>query len=254
MSDKDSAQNVIDSYRKRQSMAQKAPLIFAIAAILLIIGAAIIIWVIAGGGASVLAPDTPTPTITSTITEVPPTPTLASTDTATLPPPTDTPTPTLTATASLPFQYIVQEGDTLGSIADKFTVDVPSILALNPEIKPPDYVIFVGQAILIPPPNLKAPTATPLPTNLAPGTIIEYTVAEGDSLNLIASKFNSTADAIFKENKDTCCDGNLKTINDPLFVGWILRIPVNIVTPVPTATVGTIFPTAPVPPTATPTS
>ena len=251
MSDKESAQNVIDSYRKRQSMAQKAPLIFAIAAILLIVGAAIIIWFVAVGGASVLAQDTPTPTITSTVTEVPATPTIAPTDTATLPPPTYTPTPTLTATASLPFQYTVQEGDNLGKIADKFSVDVPSILALNPEIKPPNYVIFVGQSILIPPPNLKAPTGTPLPENLPPGTIIEYTVVEGDSLNLIAAKFNSTADEIFKENKDKY---KLKTINDPLFVGWILRIPVNIVTPVPTATVGTIYPTAPTPPSATPTS
>ena len=252
MSDKDSAQNVIESYRKRQSVAQRAPLIFGIAAILLIVGAAILIFWLTkpdGSPVSLFPPDTSTPTEAPTATKAP-TATNPPADTPTLPPPTETPSPTLTATASLPFQYTVQEGDTLDGIAKKFSVDTPSILAINPQIKPPNYVIFVNQTILIPPPNLKPPTTTPLPDNLPPGTKIEYTVAAGDSLGSIATRFNSTVDAIFKENKDKY---KLKTINDPLFIGWILVVPVNIVTPVPTATVGTIFPTAPTPATSTPT-
>jgi len=72
----------------------------------------------------------------------------------------------------------------------------------------------------------------------------------GDTLLAIAIKFNSDVDAIVKENK-------LANAND-IFAGQILRIPVNIATPVPTATVGTVYPTAniptntPLPPTATP--
>jgi hypothetical protein len=44
MSEKDSAQNVIQSYRKRQNMAQKAPMIFGLAALLLIVGAGVLIF------------------------------------------------------------------------------------------------------------------------------------------------------------------------------------------------------------------
>src|SRR5512147_2805702 len=98
MSYKDSAQNVIESYRKRQSMAQKAPLIFGLAALLLIVGAGVLIFWLAnpGGMPGFLARSTETPTPTATL---PPTSTATETplpsETATLPPPTDTPTPTL---------------------------------------------------------------------------------------------------------------------------------------------------------------
>ncbi len=48
MSDKETAQEVIESYRKRQQQAQRAPTIIAIAAVLLIIGVAVIIFWLLG--------------------------------------------------------------------------------------------------------------------------------------------------------------------------------------------------------------
>lgn len=47
--------------------------------------------------------------------------------------------------------YIVQKGDTLFKIAQRFGTTVDAILAVNPEIKDPN-LIFVGQKILIPAP------------------------------------------------------------------------------------------------------
>lgn len=245
MSDKESAQNVIESYRKRQTMAAKAPMIFGVAAVLLIIGAAVIIFWLTGDnrpGLSFLATETPTPTFTSTATLTP-----QPTNTPTITPspePSLTPTPTETATPSGPFIYTVQEGDLLADIAERFGVDLLTIMALNPNLDP--NAIFVSQEILIPPPNAALPTATDFPADFH-GTI-EYTVAGGDTLYAIIEKFNSTLDAILKENKDI-----LETANDPLYPGTKLKIPVNLVTPVPTATVGTVYPTAPVLPSKTPT-
>jgi LysM repeat protein len=246
MSRKDSAQNVIDSYRKRQNMAQKAPIIFGVAAVLLIIIAAILIYLATGSNQPLafLATKTPTPTDTATITV---TPTSTNTPTATATEaPTLTPTSTTTSTPAGPFVYKVQEGDLgLSMIATKFGVDLLVLFALNPNINPTNPVIQVGQEIIIPGPNTSLPTATSVSANYT-GTI-NYTVATGDSLYLIADKFNSTVDAIVQANKD-----KLTSATDTIFAGWILKIPVNIATKVPTATKGTVYPTAPVVPTLTP--
>ena len=124
------------------------------------------------------------------------------------------------------------------------------MLALNPSIDPKTLIIYVGQKILVPPPNMQLPTATAVSTLVPPGTLISYTVLPGDSLGTIAVRFNSTVDAIVKENK-------LANAND-INAGDILRIPVNIATPIPTATIGTVYPTVivatntPPPPSATP--
>jgi LysM repeat protein len=235
MSDKDSAKNVIESYRRRQSMAQKAPLIFGVAALLLIVSAGIIIFSLTGGPKA-----TPTPTATATSTATTP-PTATQVPTA-----TNTPEPTLTATAtetvtpSGPFVYKVQEGDYLESIAKKFGVSLLTIYALNPNIDPNNPVIRVGQEIIVPSPNTTLPTATTIPQGYT-GTI-DYLVAPGDSMLSIAEKFNTTTDAIVKANKD-----KLKTANDTIYAGWSLKIPVNLVTPRPTATKGTVYPTAVLP-------
>jgi LysM repeat protein len=237
MNDKDSAQNVIQSYRKRQNMAQKAPLIFGIAALLLIIGAGALIFWLTGPdvpGVSLFATETPTPTDTPTQTPTN-TPTFTPTVTDT-PEPTETPTPTLTPTASGPFVYTVEETDLgLSTIATKFNTDIPTLLALNPSIDPTTLIIFVGQEIIIPAPDTQLPTATPIPVGWR-GTI-EYRVESGETLGELAERFNSTVDAIVQEN-------NLTNQNE-LFEGMILKIPVNLVTPVPTRTEGATLPQAP---------
>ena len=86
----------------------------------------------------------------------------------------------------------------------------------------------MGDDLLIPPPGTELATTTPLPEGLPRGTRIEYLVQSGDSLALIAEEFNSTVEDILELNE----------LEDPnaIYVGQILVIRVNLVTPVPTAT------------------
>ncbi|OGO66515.1 MAG: hypothetical protein A2030_01430 [Chloroflexi bacterium RBG_19FT_COMBO_50_10] len=253
MSQKESPQKVIEAHRKRQQMRQSTPMAVMIgAAVLLIAGAvALIFWLL--GDNSPLKSATPTPTVTFTPTMTYTLTPLPATNTPTITPtslPTNTVTPSITPTPSGPFEYTVQEGDFLGEIATRFGTDIQTLLALNPSIDPTTLIIYVGQKILVPPPNMLLPTPTEVSTLLPYGTLIEYTVQLGDTVGEIAERFRSTVEAIVKEN-------NLENAND-IYAGLILRIPVNIATPVPTATVGTVYPTVniptntPLPATATP--
>ena len=205
----------------------------------------LVVWMMSGNGPkiSLFATETPTPTVTPSPTSTPL-------------PPTETPIPTqtFTPTPSQPFEYIVQENDNLTVIATLFDPEntaefVEKILELNPQI-PPSGIISLGQKILIPHPGYQLATATPIPTGIAYGTKIEYIVRSGDTINYIASLFNSTPEDILKENPDL-------TDANALFVGQLLVIRVNIVTPTPkpapTITAGP-SPTPPSPFTATPAS
>jgi LysM repeat protein len=232
MSDKD-AKNVISSYRKKQ---KRGPYIIGgIAILLAIAGIVLLIIYLAGGGGglqiSLFSSKTPTPTETATPTPV--TPTSTATNTPTI---TETPTQTATSTPSAPFEYEVQEGDNCTTIAEQFEVDVEVLLALNNLTS--GCFITVGQTILIPAPGQELPTATPLPTDIRPGTEIEYRVMTGDSLFSLAEQFNSTVDEIIEATNEYRRKNDLEEIedNNDIFVGDILIIPVYIVTPVPTAT------------------
>lgn len=177
---------------------------------------------------ALFATDTPIPTVTytPTITPVP-------TETPTI---TSTATVTGTPTFSTPFNYTVQEGDYLALIVEKYALGdngIALILLLNPYnsengigIDPSTGIVSPGQVILLPNPGMELPTATPVPPNLPRGTKIEYIVQTGDTLAGIASNFNSTEEAIIKENN----------ITDPnaIGIGQQLIIPVNLVTPSPT--------------------
>jgi LysM repeat protein len=216
----------------RHKRPQLGPRLFTIGAILFVlVGLLILGTSLIGPGKPInnlFATDTPTPTVTYT-------PTSTATATATS---TETPTPTITntPTPSAPFTYTILEGDNLVLIAEKFQLaedGIPLILDLNPAIAENKGIIFPGQQILIPNPDLRRPTATPIPANLARGTKLEYTVLPGDTLAGIAAKFNSTVEAIMAENKIE--DANALQAYE------VLIIPVNMVTP-----------TATRPPTSTP--
>lgn len=234
--------NMISSYKRRQQMG---PFIVGGLAILLVaIGIVVLIlWLTGSDGPkmefSLFATETPTPTLTFTPT---------STNTATNTP-TETPTPTITytPTPSAPFEYTVQEGEYLFTIIEKFNLGddgLALILLLNPYtpddptgkigVNPTTLGVFVGQVITLPNPDMPLPSATPIPPDLARGTKIEYTIQAGDTIAGIASKFNSTEEDILKENK-------LEDANT-IFIGQILVIRVNLVTPTntlaPTVTLG----------------
>jgi uncharacterized protein YkwD len=213
--------DVINSYRKRR--LQRGPLLMYGATALVVLGLILlIVWLTRPnqplGG--LFATDTPTPTLTFT-----PTNTQLPSETPTI---TPTETATITSTPSEPFPYIIQEGDSLDAIAQRFNLGENGILLIldeNPAIAN-NGLIFVGQEIQIPPPGSILPTRTPVPSNLPRGTLIEYTVLPGDTLAGIAVRFNSLEANIIEENEITNANA--------LQAGDVLQIPVNLVTPTAT--------------------
>jgi hypothetical protein len=91
---------------------------------------------------------------------------------------------------------------------------------------------------MIPAPGQELPTETPLPSDIAPGTTIEYRVKANDNLYNLAEKYNSTIERIMEETNRYRRENDEEEMEDEtdLYVGDIIIIPVNIVTPVPTAT------------------
>lgn len=251
--DKKSTRTVIGNYRRRRQQNQ-AFIIWGGAGLLVLIGLILLVIWLTGPAqplSNLFATETPTPTLTYTATI-----TFTPTETPTI---TETPTETPTATAASPFTYIVQEGESLATIAENFGLGengIALILLLNPYdedtgigIDPATTIVYPGQEIIIPNPGMELPTATPIPPDLPRGTEIAYTIQTGDTLAGIASKFNSTVEAIIEANE----------LADPnaIFVGQQLLIPANLVTPTatrpPTSTPVTPGATiTPAPPTATP--
>jgi LysM repeat protein len=161
-------------------------------------------------------PEAPTPTIVASAeTPQPPEPTTsAPTQTQVFtpqPPPTaitltaeptvisvTQPSPTVVPSATLPpaapstpvpdqFEYTVQWGDTLYSLAQRFNTTVDAIVALNS--LPDASYIKVGQVLRI--------AGTPGP---APGPGQEYVVQAGDTMFSIARRYNTTVEAIQRAN------------------------------------------------------
>lgn len=213
-----SPQEVLDSYSKKKPFL---PIFIAIlAVVLVVIGIAIIVMWLTGGGFS-FNPFSKEPTPTSTM---PPTPVMSPTATFV---PTETPTPTLTIspTPSGPFEYEVKELDNCWDISIKFEVDLETLLAIN-TFDDGSCPIYPGLKIKIPAPGTTLPTPTPIPPNTKSGTKISYKVQTGDSLLSIASKFNSTVEDIIRQNK----------FNDPnnISPGSIIIVRWGIATPTPT--------------------
>jgi len=212
--------NIINSYRKKRQ--QKGPFLMYGAIALVVIGVILlVVWLTLPGQAlgQFFATETPTATVTSTPT---------STSTPTLTPTiTETPTMTVTSTPSGPFDYILQENDTLPALAERFNLGPDGVLLIldyNPSIMESDGLYFVGQTLRIPPPGTTRPTSTPIPASLPRGTKVEYQVLPGDTLAGIAARFNSLQEDILTANPDIGEDANA------LQVGQVLQIPVNLIT------------------------
>jgi LysM repeat protein len=211
------ASDVIQAYRRRRQ--RMVPfLLGALAVVLLVVGIVLVVVWFTGDNPpelpGALRRDTETPEPTDT--PQPPTET---------PRPSNTPLPSPTPTPSGPITYVVEEGDSLSSIADQFQVTIDMLIAVN-DLEDPNN-IGVGTELIIPDPEAELPTETALPETLVPGSTIEYTVS--------AERFNSTVDAI--------AEANDLDPADVLFVGLQLLVPVEIVTPVPTDTPSPFTPT-----------
>ncbi|MFC5465679.1 LysM peptidoglycan-binding domain-containing protein [Lederbergia graminis] len=131
--------------------------------------------------------------------------------------------------------YTVVRGDTLYGIAKKFNTSAAQIKELS---NLSSNTIFVGQKLIVGKEQVQVPTPTPVPKPApTPAPIVEpevtkpveeastsYIVIPGDSLSVIAKKFNTTVDTIKTLN-------NLKS--DTIFVGQKLIVQQQPVTPAP---------------------
>ena len=108
-------------------------------------------------------------------------------------------------------RYTVQPGDTMFLIAQRFGVSLDALIAANPHISNPS-VLFPGDVLCVP----GAPPPPPPPT-CPPGSFA-YTVQPGDTLFLIAQRFNTTVDAILAINPQ---------ITNPnlIFPGQVICVP-----------------------------
>lgn len=227
MSAKNDPQRVIDSYKKRQ---RTTPYLIGGGAVLLVVVGIIllVVWFLGGERPAIALFSTATPTPTNTVTPTATVPSPTATNTATI---TVTPTETLTPTPSGPFEYTVQEGENCWDLAVRYEVDLLVLLAIN-EFPDGQCPIDAGDKILIPAPGQELPTVTPIPTGVR--MTIEYTVQTGDSLDGLASRYNSTVDAIIAETNRTLRPDPLLKSDSTIFIGQKLMIPANIVTPTAT--------------------
>lgn len=116
--------------------------------------------------------------------------------------------------------YVVQAGDNLYRIAQRYGTTVSAIVTANSITNP--NLIYVGQVLVIPsgstPPTTPPPT-TPPTTNPPPPTTgtSTYTVQRGDNLSRIAQRFGTTVSAIVAIN----------SIANPslIYAGQVLNIP-----------------------------
>ncbi len=116
--------------------------------------------------------------------------------------------------------YIVQPGDTLFSIAQRFGVTVTAVVQANHIVNP--NLIYVGSSLIIP----DGVTPPPPPTDPSSGTT--YIVQLGDTMFRIALRFGVSVQAIAQANG--LSNPNL------IFVGQTLIIPGNSQPPPPPAT------------------
>ncbi|MCG1011255.1 LysM peptidoglycan-binding domain-containing protein [Tepidanaerobacter sp. GT38] len=118
--------------------------------------------------------------------------------------------------------YIVQPGDSLSIIANRFNVTIQDIIDNNWVGN--DMMIVPGQILFIPRHHHHThgtiDTADPL-SALHPyiRQQVLYVVQRGDTLSAIARRFDSTVEAIAEAN-------HFEGPNVPIYPGQILRIPI----------------------------
>ncbi|HFC11833.1 MAG TPA: LysM domain-containing protein, partial [Anaerolineae bacterium] len=108
--------------------------------------------------------------------------------------------------------YVVQSGDTLARIANRFNTTISTIADAN-NIVNPNY-IYIGQVLTIPDGSDNGGDSTP---TTIPVSQLTYTVQPGDTLSRIAARFGTTSAEI----------ASLNGITNPnyIYVGQVLNLP-----------------------------
>ncbi len=122
----------------------------------------------------------------------------------------------VTSSGSSQGNYVVQRGDTLRIIANRFGTTVQAILTANPQITNPN-LIYPGQVLVVPGGTGGIPTPTPAPGGSS------YYVQPGDTLKIIAARFGTTVDAILSVNPQI-------TNQNLIYVGQAIKLPAGIET------------------------
>jgi LysM repeat protein len=111
--------------------------------------------------------------------------------------------------------YIVMRGDTLRSLANRFGTSIDVLASLNKAITNIN-VIYEGQRLVV-------PSGSGVPTTPPPASGQTYTVRRGDTLRIIAGRFNTTVDAILKVNPQ------IKNAN-LIYAGQVINLPAGVST------------------------
>jgi len=111
------------------------------------------------------------------------------------------------ATAYADTSYVVQSGDSLSVIAQRYGVTVEAIMVANN--LPSRSTIYAGQVLTIP-----SPTSNPPPSRNPSGQST-YTVQFGDTLSEIALQFGTTTEALARANG---------LIDNTIYAGQVLVI------------------------------
>ena len=133
-------------------------------------------------------------------------------------PPRVTPTPTVSMPTPNPQTYIVQPGDTLQIVAERFDITLKDLVSKNQILDPNK--IRIGQKLELPQPGERIQPVTPSPSKSEEEI---YVVVVGDTLFGVSQKLDVSV-------KDL---SELNEIKDPtqLFVGTRLRVPERRFTP-----------------------
>ncbi len=132
------------------------------------------------------------------------------------------------ATAPQTAEYVVQSGDSLYRIAERFMGSGEKwkeLRDLNKDRLPNGEVIRIGMRLLVPAsarPQAAAPARDTRPTTRPTGAAREYTVKSGDVLSVIAQRelgSSKRMGEILELNSDSLDDA------DEIYVGMTLRLP-----------------------------